>query len=163
MIWKDVKGYEGVYMVSDEGQVKRLSSPRYQKEHIMSQSMVGYGYLRTILTRNGTSKNLYVHRIVAEAFCPNPNNYTEVNHIDEDKTNNCASNLEWCSRLYNVTYGKQKRKRHKVFQYTLSGELLAEYDGWADAEKKTGINYRRIFSAAHRHNGTSHGYLWRCE
>jgi hypothetical protein len=163
MIWRDVKGYEGLYMVSDTGLIKSLSLRKNKPEYIKKPSKNKCGYMHTSLIKNGVQKDVRVHRLVAEAFVPNPNRYKEVNHIDEDKTNNCAANLEWCSRLYNVTYGSQKRKRRKVFQYTLGGKFIAEHDGWKDAENNTGIDSRRIFDAAHRKNGTAHGYMWRYE
>ena len=162
MIWKDVKGYEGLYQISDNGQLKHLCGRYVKKERILQPCKNTCGYLHTNLTKNGKQKDVRIHRLVAEAFVPNPDGLREINHIDDDKTNNNASNLEWCSRLYNLTYGERgkKFKRRKVYQYSLSGEFLSEHDGWKAAEESTGVDSRQIFNAAHRKNGIAHGYVW---
>ena len=103
MIWKDVKGYEGLYKVNQHGDV--MSNARRGNRygtHIMKPQDDGHGYRQLCLSKNGKQKSVRIHRLVAEAFVPNPNGYTEVNHIDEDRWNCDASNLEWCSRKYNV-------------------------------------------------------------
>lgn len=105
--WKPVEGYEGIYAVSDLGRVKSL---KYGKERIMKPKKQRNGYLVVNLYRNGQRKMLKVHRLVAEAFIPNPEGLPEINHIDEDKTNNCASNIEWASRSYNINYGSRTKK-----------------------------------------------------
>ena len=107
--WKDVVGYEGLYMISNKGNIYsvgrkdaigrkcggRMLRPRNHK----------HGYLHVALRKNSIRKNKLVHRIVAEAFIPNPKNFLEVNHLDENKKNNEMSNLEWCDTKYNVNYG----------------------------------------------------------
>ena len=110
-IWKDVVGYEGLYKVSDKGNiyiVERIGSngrkfggmtikPRYTRD----------GYLQVALCKNGEIKNKYTHRLVAEAFIPNPKSFLEINHLDEVKDNNELSNLEWCDSSYNNNYGSR--------------------------------------------------------
>ena len=91
-IWKDKKDYEGHYQVSNLGRVKSI---KFGKEIILKQKIRG-GYYSVGLSKNGIVKTYYVHRLVAEAFIDNPNNYKEVNHKDECKSNNIVSNLEWC-------------------------------------------------------------------
>lgn len=127
-IWKDKKDYEGHYQVSNLGRVKSI---KFGKEIILKQHIRG-GYYSVVLSKNGILKIFKVHRLVAQAFIPNPNNYKEVNHKDENKLNNVASNLEWCNRTYNNTYGTRIEKCSKklskpVLQYTLEGEFVKEW------------------------------------
>ena len=105
-IWKDIKNYEGHYQVSN---LSRVKSIKFGKEIILKQNIRG-GYYYVRLYKNGIVKNYFVHRLVAEAFIPNPNNYPCVNHKDENKLNNIIENLEWCSVLYNNTYGTRLQK-----------------------------------------------------
>lgn len=111
-IWRPVVGYEGLYEVSSYGRVRSLdrydSRNRFRKGRILKLSDNGRGYLIVGLHSNNKVKNFLVHRLVAEAFLPNPENLTEVNHKDEDKSNNCVDNLEWCNRNYNINYGTAK-------------------------------------------------------
>ena len=103
-IWKDCKGYEGLYQVSDKGRVWSV-----RKQKIIKAFENSYGYMEIVLTaKNGKKKYERIHRLVAIAFIPNPNNYPQVNHKDEDKTNNCVENLEWCTPRYNTLYSSYK-------------------------------------------------------
>lgn len=124
-IWKDIEGYDGIYMVSNLGRVKSL--PRScqglnaSKEIILKQSEDKDGYLLVGLHKNGKSKTVRVSRIVAKAFIPNPNEYPDVNHKDENNQNNRVDNLEWCTTQYNLTYGHrldcakgENNNRHKL-------------------------------------------------
>ena len=104
-IWKDIKGYEGLYQVSNLGRVKSLPRKNHPKEEFRNLSPDSKGYLRVNLFKNNKGKTHKVHRLVAEAFIPNPNNYPQVNHKDENKANNNVDNLEWCTNKYNVNYG----------------------------------------------------------
>lgn len=117
-IWRDIKGYEGLYQVSNLGRVKSLE--RYVKgiyglrkvqQKIISITRIRTnGYMQVHLTKNGIAKTYQVHRLVAEAFIPNPHNLPIVNHKDENKINNCVWNLEWCTYSYNLTYGNRLLK-----------------------------------------------------
>ena len=113
-VWRDVVGYEGLYKVSDRGNVYSLeriyANGRKRNGLTLKPSCDRGGYLRLELCKNGIRKRKYVHRIVAEAFIPNPNNYPEINHKDENKTNNYVENLEWCTRGYNVNFGRRNEK-----------------------------------------------------
>ena len=103
MIMKEIQGFEGLYAVTDEGQVWSYHSKKYLQPQI-----VGDGYCQIALYKNGDKHRYYVHQLVAMTFLPNPLGYREINHKDEDKTNNRLDNLEWCDRSYNMTYGKLK-------------------------------------------------------
>lgn len=105
-IWKPVVEYEGLYEVSNTGLVRSL---RYNK--IMSPNINRYGYKYINLCKDGIIKTKTIHRLVAQAFIPNPDNLPMVNHKDEDKGNNCVENLEWCDQKYNVNYGMSQEKR----------------------------------------------------
>ena len=101
--WKDIKGYEGIYQISNKGRVKTLGNNKTKKEKIRD-GKIDRGYKRISLCKNGKEKKYSIHRLVAEAFLPNPDNLPVVNHKDENKLNNNVENLEWCTQEYNVNY-----------------------------------------------------------
>ena len=113
-VWKDVLGYEGLYQVSNKGNVYSVerinSNGRKCGGIILKPRPTITGYLQVNLCKNGKVKSSYIHRIVAEAFVPNPNNYPEINHLDEDKANNYVKNLEWCTRKYNMNHGTRSER-----------------------------------------------------
>lgn len=102
---KPIIGYEGLYEVWSDGTIFSVRNNKPLKPFIK-----GYGYLGVRLWKKCKSKDFKVHRLVAQYFCDNPNGYDEVNHIDEDKTNNDATNLQWCSRKDNCNYGDRNKK-----------------------------------------------------
>ena len=112
-IWKDIVGYEGLYQVSNFGRVKSLAkykngnggSKFWRKERILKPANTGRGYLMVVLIKEKKRTTYILHRLVAQAFIPNPNNLPQINHKDENKTNNVVSNLEWCDNKYNSNYG----------------------------------------------------------
>ena len=114
-IWKDVKGYEGLYQISDKGRVKslqRMVKKRKCEEIIKKPSKLPKGYLRLGLCKNGTIKYYSIHRLVAEAFIPNPNNLPCVNHKDCNTSNNNVDNLEWINHKDNNSYKNHHLKRN---------------------------------------------------
>ena len=114
-IWKDIKDYEGIYQVSNLGNIKSYYTKKMLKPYINI-----YGYCRISLYKNHKCKNCAVHRLVAEAFIPNPNKLKTVNHIDEDKLNNCVDNLEWTTIKDNVIYSQAKKiNQTKQLKYYL--------------------------------------------
>ena len=116
-IWKDVVGYEGLYEVSDKGNVRSVerkdSIGRKCGGRVLKPINNGHGYLQVDMCKNGKAKKKRIHRLVAEAFIPNPKGFLEINHKDENKSNNELSNLEWCTREYNINYGKRTEKVSK--------------------------------------------------
>lgn len=110
-IWMDINGYEGLYQISSDGRVKSLNYNKTKKSKIMSLNNHKLGYKHIILCKNGKHKAHQVHRLVAQAFIPNPNNYPCVNHKDQDPSNNNVTNLEWCTHRYNNVYGTAIQKR----------------------------------------------------
>ena len=111
--WRDIKDYEGKYQVSNLGRVKSLNYHRDNREQILNTNSDRYGYLKVILYKNGKGKSYTIHKLVAEAFIPNPNNYPIINHKDENKQNNRVDNLEWCTYQYNNTYGTRLERASK--------------------------------------------------
>ena len=107
--WKDIEGYENKYQVSNLGRVKSLKSNIIMKQNLNKK----YNRYSIMLWKNGKSKRFWVARLVAKAFVfnPNPNIFTQVNHKDENKTNNNSNNLEWCTVAYNNTYGTRLQRQ----------------------------------------------------
>lgn len=122
-LWKDIKGYEGLYKVSNLGRVKRLQKTvrnniyggvRIVTEKILSPTDNGHGYKIIGLRKDGSRKNHYVHRLVASAFIDNPHEFHYVNHLDRDRANNVVVNLEWCEQEENVRYSSEMMKKPKA-------------------------------------------------
>lgn len=128
-VWKDIEGYEGLYQVSNEGKIKNIKKNTYR-----AFSDNGCGYYFVLLCKDGEKKPFYVHRLVAKAFIPNPDNLPQVNHKNEQKHQNNVENLEWCSNKYNMNYGTARdrtsvKQMKKVYQYTKNNDLVNVYDG----------------------------------
>ena len=171
-VWRDVVGYEGLYSVSNFGRI--MSHKRKSKQ--------GTTVLRCLPNRlNYTSvclccapkkiKRVAIHRIVAMAFLPNPCGYPEINHKDENPSNNCADNLEWCDRKYNNNYGghnaRQSATKRKsgalakeVHQYDMDGNYMASYISSKEAERSTMIPHSNISYAANGKTDSAGGYMW---
>lgn len=109
-IFKDIPGYEGLYQVSNLGNVKSLHYNKSNRQVILKPRLNKKGYCRVGLHLKGECKDFFIHRLVAEAFLDNPNNLSDVNHKDECKTNNCVNNLEWLSHKDNMNYGTVKER-----------------------------------------------------
>ena len=166
-IWKPIKGYEGLYEVSNFGRIRSLDrwcshrrGKQLKKGKILKTRQTWDGYLIVNLYKAGRIKTVKVHRLVAEVFLPNPNNYKEVNHKDECKTNNIVSNLEWCDRKYNINYGTRTEKcSKKVYQYTLDGKFVKEWKSTAEC-CRNGYNQGNVAACCLGKLKTYKGFLW---
>lgn len=148
-VWKDCKGYEGIYQVSNYGRVWSVRSQKY-----LYGSKDKDGYLRVNLTaKNGKIKLERIHRLVAIAFLENPFNYPQVNHKDENKSNNRVDNLEWCNAEYNNTYSKGK----KVYCI----ELQKEYSCSQGAMRDLGVDGSDIRKCCKGQKKSAGSYHWR--
>lgn len=178
-IWKPIKGYEDRYQVSNFGRVRSkdmvlpcvvngIETTRVRRG-VIRKSHIGHTGYHYILLRGGDkAKNCRVHRLVAEAFVPNPDNLPEVNHKDENKSNNRADNLEWCSSSYNHCYGTTIERaaakiRRKVLQIGENGEVIHEYDSVTAAAKAVGVSSSLIskYCLNLKDYVTAKGYRWR--
>lgn len=168
-LWKNIAGYEGLYQVSDDGQVKSLPRIKcngrgyYQtKEKILhpgKRGRDGLLYQFVVLSDGEAVSHISVHRLVADAFLENAEKLPEVNHKDKNTMNNCVSNLEWCTREYNINYSKAKR----VSQFSLLGEKIAEYQSIVVASEITGISRTAINNNLRNWSKTAGGYIWKYE
>lgn len=150
--FRDIPGYEGLYEVSNLGRVRRDG-----KILKLTKNAKGYFYLN--LCKNGIVRKFLVHRLVALAFLPNPQNLPMINLKDEDKTNNAVSNLEWCTVQYNNSYSQSK----PVLQFDKSGNFINEYPSVIEASRITRINRHDISQCCRGvyHHKTAGGYLWK--
>lgn len=167
-IWKDIKDYEGLYQVSNWGRVKSLkrlvkkwNGSRTVSEKILQPLIQSNGYYYVGLVKNNKRINYKIHRLVAEHFIPNPNNYKEVNHKDENKTNNVVTNLEWCDRKYNQNYGTRTEKcSKKVYQYTLDGKFVKEWKSTAECGRN-GFKQSSVAACCRGELKTYKGFIWK--
>lgn len=169
-IWKDVKGFEGLYQVSNLGRIKSLQfyvrGMYIKREKILKPCDNGNGYKIIYLMKNKKRNVRYIHRLVAIAFIKNPKNYKCINHKDENKKNNCVENLEWCTHKYNNNYGNHKSKISKsrmkrVIQYDKNMNLIKIWDGVRLAMKE--MKSYHICSCCKGKIKYSGGYIWRYE
>jgi hypothetical protein len=169
-IWKTIEDYPD-YMISNMGRVKSL---KYGKERIIKQLKNKDGYWRVILCKEGKTKQYYIHRLVAMNFIPNPNNLPIINHKDENPSNNCVSNVEWCSYTYNINYGKRNEKvakAHKgkpnisvskpILQFSKSGNIiLGKFNSLSQVSKLLNINCSDICNCCNGKRKSAKGYKW---
>lgn len=174
-IWKDIQGWEG-YQVSNWGRVKScervvidtLGRRQPFKETILIPQNDNRGYLRVNLYKNKKMTHYLIHRLVAEAFIPNDDNLPQVNHKDEDKTNNHVSNLEWCDSKYNMNFGTAIQRRvesnsKRIYQLSRDGsEILNVWKGAHEVERCLGWQRSSISACARGAYGypTAYGYKW---
>lgn len=170
-IWKDIAGYEGLYQVSNLGNVKSFfDNNGKRRDHILSGGNDTDGYKLVLLYKDKKRSTKRVHRLVAEAFLPNPDNLPQVNHKDEDKSNNCVDNLEYCSLLYNIRYGtgiyrhglkiKGKYNNPKSSKKVVCIETGITYPSAAEAGRQLNIASTHIIRAIRNKNRTAGKYHW---
>ena len=145
---KDIVGYEGLYAVTSCGKVWS-----YKNEKFLEPDISNSGYLRVDLWKNGKMKHFAVHRLVAEAYIPNPDNLPQVDHIDENKTHNYVNNLQWITHKDNC----RKSNNKPILQYTLDGEFVREWECAADVGKKVNDAICKCLKGKHK---TAYGYKW---
>ena len=157
-IWKDIKGYEGLYQISNLGNVKSISKKVKKLKPFNDKD----GYKLVNLYKNKKIKQVRVHRLVGINFIPNPNNLPQINHKDEDKSNNIVSNLEWVSLIDNCNYGtRNQRISKRVNQYDLKGNFIRTWDSIIQIEKEMNIFHSRIIEACKGQRKQIGGYKWR--
>lgn len=168
-LWKDIEGFEGLYQVSNTGKIRSFirkseTSPPW---HLIKPHFArGYTFAALYAKDSKRAKNFLVHRLVAKAFVPNPNNYPEVNHKDENKQNNNADNLEWCTRAYNMSYGTARFRQGisastPVEQLTIDGVPIALYYSIPVAAKINNIDCSSIIKCCKSKRIHTGGYRWR--
>ena len=151
---KDIKGYEGLYAITTEGDVYS-----YKRKRFLKYGVNNIGYLCVNLCKDGKVKSYYIHRLVAEAYIPNPENLPQINHRDENKANNCLQNLEWCDASYNINYGTRNEKIKKpILQYDLDGNLIREWECAADVGKEVNGNICHCLKGKRK---SAYGYKWK--
>lgn len=182
-IWKDIEGYESKYQVSNLGRVRSLNYNREKQIKILKPKINRYGYQELSLYKNSKKKFYTIHRLVAKSFLSNQNNLPQVNHKDEDKTNNCVENLEWCTSEYNINFGTRNRKvrtkqsgelnpmfgkfgkKHhnskQVNQHNINGEFIRCWDCVTDIERELGFLQSSISNCANGKTKSSYGFIWR--
>lgn len=172
-IWKAVIGYEGRYEVSNKGRIKRLlrvvvgrNKHVYSiKEAFLIPSRDKDGYLVCKLRNGMTRKQLRVHRIVAEAFIPNPNQYPEINHRNEIVSDNSVYNLEWCNSKYNTNYGtgiyrRSLSIRKRIYQCTFDGTVISVYPSVSEESRQLKISKGNISSCLTGRIKSTSGYYF---
>lgn len=146
-IWRDIEGYEGLYEVSNLGRVRSSDSynslGRLHLKGRIRKPVVVRGYLRVELCKEGKGKWFYVHRLVAHVFIPNPEGLPEINHRDENKTNNLVDNLEYCDRKYNCNYGTRNERmtKNRVQSGIDNGTYDPELCGIRDKNERERLRY----------------------
>lgn len=182
--WKPVVGYEGYYEVSNTGLVKSVDRivhhsrtfERFQRGNLLNIRTNSTGHYSTVyLSKENKKKHAKVHRLVAEAFIPNPNNYPEVNHKDENKNNNDVSNLEWCTKKYNNNYGTKnirgaahrnykviaEKNSKKVCQLSLTGEIVNQWASLSEIHRELGYSQGNVSMCCNGKFKTMYGYQWK--
>lgn len=177
--WKDVRGYEGSYQVSNLGGVRSVDRyvrtgdrhKRLIKGKVLKPQISNKGYLFVTLSKESKELGFFVHTLVAKAFIPNPDMLPEVNHKDENKQNNIVDNLEWCTSKYNNNYGSHKEKcaekqingnRSKsVSRYTLKGEFVDSFPSMREVWRKYGYNTSVICNCCKGKVKSAYGYVWK--
>lgn len=176
-VWKDIEGYEGLYRVSNLGNILSLNYKHRGYPKQLTPKINNKGYAWVELRKNKTPKQISVHRLVAMAFLDNPDNLPEVNHKDENPLNNRLDNLEWCSRIHNIRYSLQlhpsrmakpkppkSRVNHKwnerVRQMDTEGKIIREYIHLGEVKHALKKNEYGVRECCLGKRKTAYGYRW---
>lgn len=174
-IWKDINGFEGIYQISDKGNIRSLDrkiicsngSIRFQRGSGIKPYINKQGYRTAVLHNNGKHKMCRICRLVSEAFIPNPNNLPQVNHKDENKGNDEKENLEWCTCLYNLTYNNlhhrrnnKNNKKSKPVAQIKNGKIIKVFPSVREVERVLGFQNGNISQCCNGKTKTSYGYEW---
>ncbi len=171
MMWEVIKDFPN-YSVSDNGEVKRNAYNRIDslgrktaiEEKILKQPLDKHGYFRVALYKDRKVKLIPVHRLVAQAFIPNINNYPVVNHKNEIKTDNRVENLEWCTIAYNNCYGSRLKKVGKKQSKTIKGyddNITMTFNSACEAGRTLEVPPANIIQCANGKIKTAYGFIWR--
>lgn len=160
-IWKDIEGFEELYQVSNLGRVKRVTTGRILKSR---KDIDGYLYVN--LCKNGKHKTHRIHRLVAQAFIPNPENKPQINHIDEIKTNNMVSNLEWMTAKENSNHGTRNERSNRkrsipIISTNIKTGESQEFYGTNECARRLGLNQPSITSVLKGRNKQTGGYTFK--
>ena len=173
-IWKDIKGYDGIYQISNMGRLRSLdrvvtTKAGWTQKHegilIQTNSIQNSGYIAVPLHKNGKSVTHLLHRLVADAFAENPNNYECVNHKDQNKLNNRADNLEWCTAYYNCHYGdgaerSAETQRKEFYQIDMNGNVVKKWKGFNKIQRELGYQKKLIYLCCIGKRESYIGYKW---
>lgn len=192
-VWKDILGFEGIYKISDKGRVKRLPGKivckngviKKLKETILRPQKYSNGYLFYNLSVKGSNKCLNAHRLVAKAFLPNESNKREVNHINEDKTDNRVENLQWVTHKENINHGtaiarrvqnsnfkgsnnpmfgnigKLNPRSKPLIQYDLDGNAIKEFDSVASVNRELGFDLSSLYAVLNNRRPVYKNFHWK--
>ena len=168
-IWLPIEGYENLYEVSNLGRVRSLErtvikkngSKRKVPGKILKPATNNNGYLMIRLCKNGICRAFLIHRLVSTAFLPTSDKKFQVNHLDEDKTNNTVENLEWCTAKENSNYGtRTKRISEKHQKSVLCVELNQIFPSIIEAAEQLSLNVGNLGSVLKGRRKTAGGYHW---
>ena len=158
----DVKGYEGVYQITANGEVFSMYTQSFKKAEVARN-----GYKRITLFKDGKGRHFLIHRLVAEAFLENPNGFEMVNHKDGNKLNNDVSNLEWCDASYNMKHAYKNNliaiRTTRVIQYTRDFQKIREWQSIKEAAESLRINHANIITVCQQNTNRQFagGFRWR--
>ena len=160
-MWKDIDGYEGLYQISDTGEVMNVRTNR-----IMRAAKQSRGYLNVVLSKNGEKETFLIHRLVAEAFIPNPENKPEVNHKSENKQDNRVENLEWIWHKDNINYGTHNKRMIEklskpVLQFSKTGEFIKEWSSLIKIHRELGYDCGNISKCCKGKLKSAYSFIWK--
>lgn len=171
--WKDIPGYENLYQISSLGRVKSLNYGGTSKEKLLKPGLNSRGYYQVSLFKNGEQKNFKVHRLVALAFIPNPDNKECVDHINGIKVDNRVENLRWCTHKENMNYPLARKNKSQsltnlpslskpILQIDkITGEVINEFPSTNEVERQLGIGQGNISNCCNGKAKSAYGYIWR--